>query len=97
MAKEAVFSVKLEPDLRDAFVAEAAAMHLPASHLVREYMRDLVRRRREEREYDEWYRRKVEAGLADALAGRGRTHEEVAADAAAWRAELLQRLNDANK
>jgi predicted transcriptional regulator len=43
MAKEAVFTMKLEPELRDAFMAAAAAADRPASQIVREMMRDYVR------------------------------------------------------
>ena len=46
MAKEAVFTVKLETDLRDAFTAEAEAAHRPASQIVREFMREFVQRQR---------------------------------------------------
>jgi hypothetical protein len=31
MSKEAVFTMKLEPGLRDSFMAEAEASHRPAS------------------------------------------------------------------
>lgn len=65
MAKEAVFTVKLESELRDAFVAEAAAIHRPASQLVREFMREFIRRRNEEREHDAWFRGEVEKALED--------------------------------
>lgn len=36
MSKEAVFTVKLEPELRDAFMAEAEASHRSVSQVVRE-------------------------------------------------------------
>jgi hypothetical protein len=49
LPKEAVFTLKLESDLRDAFAAEAAATHRTASDLVRAFMRDFVRRQREAR------------------------------------------------
>ena len=69
MAKEAVFTLKLESELRDAFVAEAAAIHRPASQLVREFvrefMREFVRTRQEEREHDAWFRAEVEKALRD--------------------------------
>lgn len=65
MAKESVFTLKLEEDLRDAFMAEAAAIDRPASQLVREFMRDFVRGRREEREHDAWFRAEVEKALKD--------------------------------
>jgi hypothetical protein len=35
MPKDAVFTLKLEPELRDAFIAEADAVHRPASQLGR--------------------------------------------------------------
>jgi len=46
MSKEAVFTMKLEPELRDAFMAEAQASHRPASQVVRELMREFVDRQR---------------------------------------------------
>jgi hypothetical protein len=42
MPKEAVFTMKLESELRDEFVAEAEAAHRPASQVVRELMRECV-------------------------------------------------------
>lgn len=92
VAKEAVFTVKLEVELRDAFMAEAAAKHVPASHLVREFMRDFVERQRKARSYDEFYRRKVAAGLAQAEAGIGISQEEVEREAAEWHAEVERQL-----
>jgi predicted transcriptional regulator len=49
MRKEAVFTLKLESELRDEFGAAAAEMDRPASQIVREFMRDFVRTRQEER------------------------------------------------
>ena len=65
MPKEAVFTVKLEADLRDAFAAEAAATHRPASELVRAFMREFVQRQREAREHDAWFRAKVQEAMDD--------------------------------
>lgn len=75
MAKEAVFTVKLETELRDAFVAEAAAVHQPASQLVREFMREFIRNRQEEREHDAWFRAEVQKALDDKRPGI--PHEQV--------------------
>ena len=94
MSKEAVFTMKLEPELRDSFMAEAAAAHRPASQLVREFMRDFIKRQHEAREYDAWFRQKVEAGRAEARAGRGRSHEEVEAEFAARRAEVFRKAGE---
>jgi predicted transcriptional regulator len=63
MAKEAVFTVKLETDLRDAFASEAEASHRPASQLVREFMREFVQRQREAREHESWFRTQVQLAL----------------------------------
>lgn len=65
MSKDAVFTVKLESDLRDAFLAEAEATHQPASQLVREFMREFVRSQKEMREHDAWFRAEVEKALED--------------------------------
>lgn len=69
MAKEAVFTLKLESELRDAFVAEAAAMDRPASQIVREFMREFVHSRQVEREHDAWFRAEVEKALKDKRPG----------------------------
>ena len=69
MAKEAVFTVKLESDLRDAFAAEAEAAHRPASQIVREFMREFVERQREAREHDAWFRAEVQHALRDPRPG----------------------------
>lgn len=91
MSKEAVFTMKLEPELRDQFMAEAQALDRPASQVVRDLMREFVRRQREARGYDEFLQHKVEAGRRDMHAGHGRSQAEVEAEFAARRATLLRR------
>lgn len=86
MSKEAVFTMKLEPELRAEFMAEAQASHRSASQVLRELMREFVERQRQEREYDRHFRRKVDAGRVSMRAGRGRSNEEVEATFAARRA-----------
>lgn len=78
MTKQAVFTLKLEPELRDAFMGEAESMHRPASQLVREFMRDFVQRQREAREHDAWFRAKVREALDDPRPGI--PHETVMAE-----------------
>ncbi|WP_425470768.1 antitoxin of toxin-antitoxin stability system [Trinickia fusca] len=94
--KEAIFTMKLESDLRDAFMAEAKAAHRPASQVVRDLMRDFVQRQREAREYNDFLRRKVEVARASVRAGRGRSNEEVEAEAAEWRAEMLRNVGESD-
>ena len=86
MPKEAVFTLKLEAELRDDFMAEAEAAHQPASQVARELFREYVRRQREARDYDNFLRQKVEAGRASIRAGKGATNDEVEAAFAARRA-----------
>lgn len=88
MPKEAVFTMKLESELRDDFMAEAEAAHRPASQVVRELMREFVRRQREERDYLNFVERKVERARSSVRAGEGRSNDEVEADFAARRAKM---------
>lgn len=88
MSKEAVFTMKLEPELRAEFMAEAEAAHRPASQVMRELMRDFIQQQREAREYDDLLRSKVEAGRTSMRAGSGRSNVEVEATFAARRAKV---------
>jgi predicted transcriptional regulator len=88
MSKEAVFTMKLEPELRADFMAEAASEDRPASQIMRELMRDYVERRRQAREYDDYLRRKVEAGRVSMRAGRGRSNDDVEAAFSAKRNQV---------
>ncbi len=90
MSKEAVFTMKLEPELRADFMAAARAVHRPASQLLRELMRDYVQRQHEVREYDAYLINKVEAGRASLRVGHGRSNEDVEADFAARRLAARQ-------
>ena len=89
MSKEAVFTMKLEPDLRDQFMAEAEASHRPASQVLRELMREFIERQRQARDYDAFLGRKVEAGRASMHGGLGRSNEEVEAKFASKRAGVV--------
>jgi len=88
MPKEAVFTMKLEPDLREAFMSEAQAAHRPASQVLRELMREFVQRQRQAREYDDFLEQKVQAARNSIQAGLGIANEEVEAQFAARRAKV---------
>ena len=78
MAKEAVFTMKLEPELRDAFMKAAAAADRPASQIVREMMKDFVETHEEpSQEYWEFVRRGVERARKDVAEGKVFADEEV--------------------
>ena len=88
MSKEAVFTMKLEPELRDAFMAEAEASHRPASQVVRELMREFIDRQRQAREYDAFLRAKVDTARAQLATGQVASDADVEARFAARRAKL---------
>ena len=83
--------MKLEPELRDQFMAEADASHRPASQVLRELMREFIDRQRQAREYDAFLASKVEAGRASMRAGVGRSNDEVEATFAPRRASAASR------
>jgi len=90
MTTKAVFTMKLEPELRDRFMAEAAADDRPAAQVVRELMRGYIEQRRQARDYDAYLRRKVETARADKAAGRDVANEEIEAEFSAARDALLR-------
>jgi gamma-glutamylcysteine synthetase len=94
MPKQAVFTMKLETELRDAFMAEAETVQRPASQIVRELMRGFVARQREERDYDQFLRHKVEAARASIQAGHGRSNQDVEAVFATRRAHLQRKVDE---
>ncbi|WP_415772609.1 CopG family ribbon-helix-helix protein [Pseudomonas sp. LB3P38] len=91
MSKQAVFTMKLEPELREEFMAEAEASHRPASQIVREMMRQFVQTQRESREYEAFLQRKVDSARVSMRAGEGLTNEEVEAQFAARRAQVTKK------
>jgi predicted transcriptional regulator len=95
MPKEAVFTMKLEPELRDEFMAAAQAADRSASQVVREFMREYVRQQHEQQTYDDFLRRKVEIARAQKTAGLHYSSEEVEAEAEARIAEMLREADQA--
>lgn len=79
--------MKLEPELRAEFMAEAEAAHRPASQVLRELMREFVQRQREAREYEAFLYGKVETARISMRAGHGRSNDEIEAIFAAKRAQ----------
>lgn len=94
MSKEAVFTMKLEPELRAEFMAEAEACHRPASQILRELMREFVQRQHEARKYDEYLRGKVADAREQIRAGEYASTDDVEARFAARRALLLAKAGN---
>lgn len=83
-----MFTMKLEPELRDAFMAEAEAIHRPASQVLRELMREFIERQRQAREYDAFLRTKVDQARAEIASGQVASDADVEARFAARRVAL---------
>lgn len=88
MTKDAVFTMKLEADLRAAFLAEAEASHRPASQVVRELMRNFIQQQQALRDQRDFLQRKVDAARVSVQAGWGRSNDAVEAEFAARRAQI---------
>ncbi|MCL2635354.1 MAG: antitoxin of toxin-antitoxin stability system [Betaproteobacteria bacterium] len=86
--------MKLDSELRDTFMAEAATDDRPAAQVIRELMRGYIEQRRQAREYDEYLRSKVERARAQRDAGLHFSNEEVKARAAARCEAMLRRANE---
>jgi predicted transcriptional regulator len=96
MSMKAVFTMKLEPELRDTFMAEAAADDRPAAQVLRKLMREYITRRQQARQYDDYLRRKVETARGQHDAAMHVSNEEVEADVTARRAKLRRRIDEAD-
>jgi predicted transcriptional regulator len=88
MPKQAVFTMKLEPDLRADFMAAADAVHRPASQVIRELMREFVARERQKLEHSAFLERKVEVARSSMRADNGIDHDQVEAEFAARRQSI---------
>ena len=89
---EATFTFRVDEALKAEFAEAAKADDRTAAQLLRDFMRDYVRKREDDAAYDAWFIAEVEAGIAEADAGNLISNEEVKAQTAGWRAELLNKL-----
>jgi predicted transcriptional regulator len=96
MSKEAVFTMKLEPELRADFMAAAEASHRPASQIMRELMREFVQRQSEAREYETFLRSKVAGAREQIISGDYASADDVEARFAARRAQRASKAGNSN-
>jgi predicted transcriptional regulator len=90
----ATFTIRVDDELKNAFTAAAKAKDRTAGQLIRDFMRDYILKARDDDAYEAWYTRKVEAGRADAAAGRVHSSEEVEAHFAKLRADALKKVGE---
>ena len=91
MPKAAIFTMKLEPELRDEFMAAAEASHRPASQVVRELMREFVQRQQGEADHRAFVKQKVDAARGSVRKDDGRPDAVVEAAFAERRAQVTDR------
>jgi predicted transcriptional regulator len=92
---EATYTFRIDEALKAEVDAAAKASNLTADELIR-FMIIRYLENREQMEYDAWFAAEVKAGIAEADAGDVIPHEEVEAEAAAWRAEIRRKLAASN-
>lgn len=85
--KEAVFTMKLEPELRNAFMAAAESAHRPASQVMRELMREYVQRQQAAQEYQTFLEKKVAIARQQVADGLVFSDEEVEKEFASLRGD----------
>ena len=96
MAKQAVFTIEIDDELRDAFLAAASASNTSAAQVVRGLMRDFVETQKAESRqaaegYEAFLAGKVAQARVSIAEGRTRADEDVEREFAARRAALLER------
>jgi predicted transcriptional regulator len=91
---EATFSFQVDASLKEQLTTAAKARDASEAELMREFMRDFVKRQQQEAaEYDVQFRQAVQAGIDAANAGDVLSAEEVEADAAVWRADVQRKFS----
>ena len=89
---DASFTFRVDEALKEEFATAAKARDRNAAQLLRDFMRDFVRKQRDADDHDAWFRRQVQIGLDQANAGQLIPAEEVEAKFAARRAATRRRL-----
>ena len=93
---QTTFTFRVDDELKSAFAESAEAQDRTAAQLLRVLMRDAVRRQREAREHDAWFRGEIERGMreADDPAVRRIPNKDVRSNWRRQRAELAKRAAD---
>ncbi|CAD84462.1 MULTISPECIES: CopG family ribbon-helix-helix protein [Nitrosomonas] len=89
---ESTFTFRVDEDLKTEFSAAAKDCDRSGAQLLRDYMREFVKTRREVAEHDAWFRKQVQIGLDSANTGNLVPGDEVEAEFAARRAATRRRL-----
>ncbi|WP_000079954.1 type II toxin-antitoxin system antitoxin YacA [Escherichia albertii] len=79
-------SLRIDAELKNAFMAAAKSMDRHGSQLIRDFMRQTV-----EQQHNTWFCDQVEAGRLQLESGYALTHDMVESSAAAWRGEMSRK------
>ncbi|EAA2737152.1 hypothetical protein AHS86_24450 [Salmonella enterica subsp. enterica] len=79
-------NLRIDAELKDAFMAAAKSMDRNGSQLIRDFMRQTV-----ERQHNAWFREQVNAGRQQLERGEVLPHNMVEASATAWRDEMMKK------
>ncbi|MDK3024688.1 antitoxin of toxin-antitoxin stability system [Cupriavidus taiwanensis] len=90
VSEEITFTLTLNSQLRDAFIAEAAAEGLTTSQVAEALIRQYLAQCQQARDEEALFQQMVEEGRASMRAGIGISNEQVEAESAAWCAALLR-------
>ncbi len=80
-------SLRIDAELKDAFMAAAKSMDRNGYQLIRDFMRQSV-----ERQHNTWFRYHVEAGRQQLELGDELPQDMVESSAAAWRNEMSKKV-----
>lgn len=89
---EATFTFRVDESLKSEFAQAAKAQDRTGAQLLRDFMRDVVRRQQEAADHDAWFRRQVQAGVDSANAGNLEPAAHVEDRFAARRAATRRKL-----
>lgn len=77
---EATITFRVEEELKENFATAAKARDRTGAQLLRDFMRDFVKKQHEAAEHDVWFRHQVQLGLNSANSGNLVSAEDVEAE-----------------
>ena len=90
---QSTFTFRVDEVLKDDFATIAKSMDRTGAQLLRDYMRDIVRRQKAAQDCDIWFREQVQVGLDSANTGNLVSSEEVETKFVARRAATRRKLD----
>src|SRR5699024_12069218 len=94
MSNDAVFTLKLEPELRADFLAAVASDERSAAQVLCDLMRSYVNQQRSSSEYESFLQGKVDNARKQREEGLSTSNEDAEQEAAQRRRQLLLRIKE---